>query len=166
MVREYVAQGVEQGLARGREEGREQAYATRSSKFARARLDELPFGYEQILAGVHDEATLAAMVGELGGARERADVLAVFARLGDRTANKPGGPFECIRDQEFAAANAMKDLAATPMGYVWHHSHEIEDHDGIVKIKMQLVKEDVHEWAKHSGGIGIGKQILGAAACK
>lgn len=85
VVREYVAQGLEQGLARGREEGREEGreQGLRSAilEFVRAKLGELPSGYESVLASIHDERALTRLVADLGRARERDEVEAVFARL-------------------------------------------------------------------------------------
>jgi hypothetical protein len=73
VVREYVAQG--------REEGREQGLRSAILEFVRAKLGELPPEYERVLAGIHDEPALTALVADLGRARDRGEVEAVFARL-------------------------------------------------------------------------------------
>ena len=52
------------------------------------------------------------------------------------------------RPGDFAAANRAAGLASTPKGWTWHH-HE----DGMT---MELVPEDLHGAARHTGGFSIG----------
>jgi hypothetical protein len=76
----------------------------------------------------------------------------------------------CHRRQEISDANAAADFARGDNhggNYTWHHSTKFRKNrsTGRVQIKMQLVKKDVHDWARHAGGHSIGKQIVGAANC-
>lgn len=75
----------------------------------------------------------------------------------------------CHRVQEISDANFAAGFPRGAHGvkYTWHHSHKFRTNQstGRVQILMQLVNRDVHEFASHSGGHAIGKQIVGAANC-
>jgi hypothetical protein len=74
--------------------------------------------------------------------------------------------FTCHSAGEISRANVANGLGATPMNFTWHHSHHFERRsDGRLYIKMQLLKDEVHDWALHAGGSAIGRQILGKNAC-
>jgi hypothetical protein len=75
--------------------------------------------------------------------------------------------FTCESAKEISRANAANNIANEIADHTWHHSHEFEYRtDGRVYIKMQLLKDEVHDWAKHAGGSAIGRQILGKNACQ
>jgi hypothetical protein len=74
--------------------------------------------------------------------------------------------FTCHSAGEISRANVANGLGGTPMNFTWHHSHHFERRsDGKLYIKMQLLKDEVHDWALHAGGSAIGRQILGKNAC-
>jgi hypothetical protein len=74
--------------------------------------------------------------------------------------------FTCYSAGEINRANIKNNLSTTPANYRWHHSHEFRrSADGKLEVKMQLVKQEIHDWARHAGGSAIGKQILGATVC-
>jgi hypothetical protein len=75
--------------------------------------------------------------------------------------------FTCHSRGEMDRANAALGLTKDPPDHTWHHSHEFERRsDGKVYILMQSVKKEVHKWGLHAGGSAIGRQILGASACR
>jgi hypothetical protein len=73
--------------------------------------------------------------------------------------------FFCDNTSEFRQANAANGRTRTPGGHTWHHSHEFRKRGGKVQIKMQLVESTIHDWSRHSGGMSIGRQILGRDFC-
>jgi hypothetical protein len=76
--------------------------------------------------------------------------------------------FRCDRAWERSEANRLSQIPppGAPDTYTWHHAHKFLRVNGKVMVKMQLVRKTVHDWAQHTGGYGIGKTVVGAAACR
>lgn len=75
--------------------------------------------------------------------------------------------FRCDRDWERLEANRRSGIpGGAPDTHQWHHSHKFRNRAGTVEILMQLVRVDVHRWAQHTGGFGIGKAVLRPGVCR
>ncbi len=74
--------------------------------------------------------------------------------------------FTCDSAGEIRLANQAAGITQELPDYTWHHSHEFERQNGVLKIKMQLVADEVHDWALHAGGSALGRAILGKSACR
>lgn len=75
--------------------------------------------------------------------------------------------FRCDRDWERSESNRLAMFPdGAPSSHRWHHSHRFQVRNGRVEILMQLVDKDVHGWAQHTGGFGIGKNVLGDGVCR
>ncbi len=59
------------------------------------------------------------------------------------------------RTQDFILANKAAGFVETPVGYTWHH---VED-----TVTMQLVRTDIHDATRHTGGIAILKRAAAMA---
>ncbi len=59
------------------------------------------------------------------------------------------------RTQDFILANKAAGFVETPVGYTWHH---VED-----AVTMQLVRTDIHDATRHTGGIAILKRAAAMA---
>jgi hypothetical protein len=75
--------------------------------------------------------------------------------------------FRCDRDWERTESNRRAfPEGGVPDDHTWHHSHKFRNRGGKVEILMQLVRNNVHGWAQHTGGYGVGKTVLGPGACR
>ncbi len=54
---------------------------------------------------------------------------------------------------DFNAANQAAGLKTTPNGYTWHHTENIGE--------LKLVQSEVHDAARHSGGVQLYKELNG-----
>ncbi|RZJ56890.1 MAG: hypothetical protein EOO55_04425, partial [Hymenobacter sp.] len=64
-------------------------------------------------------------------------------------------------DADFAKANRAAGHTATPAGYTWHHTEVVTQRNGKIYNRMELVKTDAHQAARHSGGAQLYRGITG-----
>lgn len=62
---------------------------------------------------------------------------------------------------DFAEANRLAGHAKTPKGYTWHHTEVVKQNSGKLYNKIELVKTDAHQAARHSGGAQLYRDLTG-----
>lgn len=79
--------------------------------------------------------------------------------------------FFCNRDREIGDANVASGFPRAERhgdSATWHHTGEFKEDPvtGKLLVRMQLATDAAHKFVQAPGAIAIGKQVLGAAACR